>query len=419
MLLLSVRLLDDGAAAFSTVMPGLVPSIHVLASRKAWMAGTSPAMTDKMRQADSMARSNPLILLCAGGTGGHLFPAQAAAIALKQRGARIALATDERVERYSGDFPADSVYVIPSATLRGRSPLAYARTATTLGLGLAKAWALLGKLRPAAVVGFGGYPTVPPLKAAMLRRIPTVLHEQNSVMGRANRMLAPRVTAIGSSFRDIALLDPSLKSKVTLVGTPVRPNVIEAAASLYAPPRANETLRLVIFGGSQGAKVFADIMPEAIAALELALRNRLSIVQQVRGEDRGRVRTAYDQTSVKTEVADFFTDLPLRIAQSHLVVSRSGASTVAEVAAIGRPAIFVPLPNALDHDQLNNARVVERASGAIVIEQPDFTPQRVAAELTALLADSERLAGMAAGARSIGVLDGGDRLAELVMKVAG
>src|SRR5687768_8073397 len=218
--------------------------------------------------------TNPLILLCAGGTGGHLFPAQAAAVALKKRGARIALATDERVERYSGDFPAESTHVIPSATLRGRSPLAYARTATMLGLGLAKAWSVLGKLKPAAVVGFGGYPTVPPLKAAMLRGIPTLLHEQNSVMGRANRMLAPRVTAIGSSFNEIALLDPALKSKVTLVGTPVRPNVI-AAATFYEPPRANDTLRLIVFGGSQGAKVFADVVPDAVAALDPALRNRL------------------------------------------------------------------------------------------------------------------------------------------------
>ena len=363
--------------------------------------------------------TNPLILLCAGGTGGHLFPAQAAAVALKKRGARIALATDERVERYSGDFPAESTHIIPSATLRGRSPLAYARTATMLGLGLVKAWSVLGTLKPAAVVGFGGYPTVPPLKAAMLRGIPTLLHEQNSVMGRANRMLAPRVTAIGSSFNEIALLDPALTSKVTLVGTPVRTNVIAAAGTPYEPPRANDTLRLIIFGGSQGAKVFADVMPDAVALLDPALRNRLAIVQQVRGEDRGRVRTSYEKTGIDAEVADFFTDLPERIAQSHLVVSRSGASTVAEVTAIGRPAIFVPLPNALDQDQLNNARVVERAGGAVIIEQPNFTPQRVAAELKSLLADSNRLGGMAARARSVGVLDGSERLAELVMRVAG
>ena len=362
--------------------------------------------------------NNPLILLCAGGTGGHLFPAQAAAVALKKRGARIALATDERVERYSGDFPAESTHVIPSATLRGRSPLAYARTATMLGLGLVKAWSLLGKLKPAAVVGFGGYPTVPPLKAAMLRGIPTLLHEQNAVMGRANRMLAPRVTAIGSSFNEIALLDPALKSKVTLVGTPVRPNVI-AAATFYEPPRANDTLRLIVFGGSQGAKVFADVVPDAVAALDPALRNRLSVVQQARGEDRGRVRTAYEKSNIDAEVADFFADLPDRVAESHLVVSRSGASTVAEVTAIGRPAIFIPLPNALDQDQLNNARMVERAGGAIIIEQPDFTSQRLAAELKGLLTDSDRLGRMAASARSVGVLDGSERLAELVLKVVG
>jgi UDP-N-acetylglucosamine--N-acetylmuramyl-(pentapeptide) pyrophosphoryl-undecaprenol N-acetylglucosamine transferase len=362
--------------------------------------------------------TSKLILLCAGGTGGHLFPAQAAAVALRKHGARVALAADERVEHYSGDFPADSVHVIPSATLRGRNPLAYVRTAAVLTAGLVSAWLLLGRLKPAVVVGFGGYPTVPPLKAAMLRGIPTVLHEQNAVMGRANRLLAPRVTAIASSFPEIARLDPALKPKVTLVGTPVRPNVVEAAAIPYAPPRAGEPLRLIVFGGSQGARVFADVMPDVIPLLDQALRSRLSIVQQGRAEDVPRIEEAYRKVGLQAEVASFFKDLPAGVAQSHLVISRSGASTVAEVSAIGRPAIFVPLPHALDQDQLNNARVIERAGGAMIIEQAHFTPQRVASELTALFGDSGRLARMAAGARSCGVLDGGERLAELVMRTA-
>jgi UDP-N-acetylglucosamine--N-acetylmuramyl-(pentapeptide) pyrophosphoryl-undecaprenol N-acetylglucosamine transferase len=360
----------------------------------------------------------PLVLLAAGGTGGHLFPAQAAAVALKQRGVRIALAADERVTEYSGEFPADSVHVVPSATLRGRNPFSYLRTATVLSLGIAKAWSLLGELKPAAVVGFGGYPSVPPLLAASLRGISTVLHEQNAVMGRANRLLAPRVTAIAASFSEIALLDPKYQPKVTLTGTPVRPNVIVAAAMPYMPPRETDPLHLTVFGGSQGARVLADVVPAAVAQMDAALRRRLDIVQQARGDDQARVQQAYAAIGVKAEVAPFFNDLPLRIGQSHLVISRSGASTVAEMSAIGRPAIFVPLPHALDQDQLNNARVIERAGGAVIIEQKDFSAERVAAELSGLFNASARLAGMATGARSVGVLDGGERLAELVLKVA-
>lgn len=360
----------------------------------------------------------PLVLLAAGGTGGHLFPAQAAAVALNKRGVRIALAADKRVEHYSGDFPAESVHVIPSATLRGRNPLSYARTAAVLAYGTAKAWLTLGGLKPAAVVGFGGYPTVPPLKAAAARGIPTIIHEQNSVMGRANRILAPRASAIASSFRDVALLDASLLPRVTLVGTPVRPNVVAAAAIPYEPPRAKDKLRLVIFGGSQGARVLADVMPDVIAALDPVLRARLSILQQARGEDLERVREAYAKAGVEAEVASFFADLPARVAQSHLVISRSGASTVAELCAIGRPAILVPLPQALDQDQLNNGRVLEKAGGAIVIEQPSFTVERVGADVAALLNDADRLARMARSAHALGVLDAADRLAELVMTVA-
>jgi UDP-N-acetylglucosamine--N-acetylmuramyl-(pentapeptide) pyrophosphoryl-undecaprenol N-acetylglucosamine transferase len=359
------------------------------------------------------------ILLAAGGTGGHLFPAEALAHEMVERGWKVHLATDDRAERFAAHFPAAAVHPIASATFGSKNPIALARSFWTIWRGVRQASEVIRRIKPEVAVGFGGYPTIPPLYAANRRGVPVIVHEQNAVMGRANRMLAPRVTAIGSSFPEIALLDPILKSKVTLVGTPVRPNVIAAASTRYEPPRANDTLRLVVFGGSQGAKVFADVMPDAIALLEPALRNRLSIVQQVRGEDRGRVRTPYEKIGIDTEVADFFTDLPARIADSHLVVSRSGASTVAEVTAIGRPAIFVPLPNALDQDQLNNARVVERAGGAVIIEQPDFTPQRVAAELTTLLKDSDRLGRMAANARSVGVLDGSERLAELVMKVAG
>src|SRR5471032_20712 len=210
--------------------------------------------------------SKNLILLSAGGTGGHLFPAEALALALEKRGVIVDLATDTRAAHFK--FPARAVHLIPSATLRSRNPLALTRTGTLLALGSAKAWAMLGRVRPAVVVGFGGYPTVPPLMAASMRGIPTVLHEQNGVMGRANRLLAPRVTAIATSFSTLTRLDPRLQGKVSFTGNPVRPQVIEASSIPYAVPMPDGKIRLLVFGGSQGARVMSDIVPAAVALLQ-------------------------------------------------------------------------------------------------------------------------------------------------------
>ena len=360
--------------------------------------------------------SATLILLCAGGTGGHLFPAEALAVALGKRGATIELATDTRAAHF--EFPARAVHLIPSATLRGRNPLALARTVALLALGIVKAWALIGRVRPAVVVGFGGYPTIPPLVAASLRGVPTVLHEQNGVMGRANRLLAPRVTAIATSFRSLARLDPRLQGKIVFTGNPVRPQVIAASATPYAAPEADGTLRLLVFGGSQGARVMAEIVPAAIERLAPELRARLSIVQQARAEDLQAVRGGYARLGVAAECAPFFSDLPARIAAAHLIVARSGASTVAELSAIGRPAILVPLPHALDQDQLANAGVLAEAGGAIRIEQRDFTPERLAKEIAALAGDPARLSRMAGAAKSAGTIDAAERLAEVVLEIA-
>ena len=359
----------------------------------------------------------PLVLLAAGGTGGHLFPAEALASALKRRGIEVDLATDERATRYGQDFPARETHVIPSATIRGRDPLSMAKTVVTLGVGAMKALRLMNRIRPAAVVGFGGYPTLPPVLAATLRRIPTVIHDANAVMGRANRMLSSRVSAIATSFPGMTL-DPPLGAKASFTGNPVRPMVIAAAGEPYPALDDGDPIRLLVFGGSQGARVMADIVPPAIEKISPDLRARLVVVQQARGEDETRVRDAYARLGVKAEVAPFFSDLPARIAASHLIVSRSGASTVAELAAIGRPAILVPLPHALDQDQLANANVLAKAGGAIVLKQDDFTPERLAGEIAGLAADPGKLPAMAAGAKSAGVLDAADRLADLVLRVA-
>jgi UDP-N-acetylglucosamine--N-acetylmuramyl-(pentapeptide) pyrophosphoryl-undecaprenol N-acetylglucosamine transferase len=384
------------------------------------MAMDSDPTPDRLRRSDlplAGEGKERKILLAAGGTGGHLFPAQALADALIKRGAAIELATDTRAAHFQ--FPARNVHLIPSATVRGRNPIALARTAAMLLLGTAKAWSMLGRVRPAVVVGFGGYPTVPPLMAATLRGIPTVLHEQNGVMGRANRLLAARVTAIATGFRTLAKLDPRLTSKITFTGNPVRREVIAAAAVPYAAPQPGGKLNLLVFGGSQGARVMAEIVPPAIERLAADLRARLVLVQQARAEDLDTVRAAYSQLGVASDCAPFFSDLPARMASAHLVISRSGASTVAELSAIGRPAILVPLPHSLDQDQFVNAGVLADAGGALRIEQHDLTPERLAAEIAGLAADPARLSRMAQAAKSAGTTDAAERLADMVMKVAG
>jgi UDP-N-acetylglucosamine--N-acetylmuramyl-(pentapeptide) pyrophosphoryl-undecaprenol N-acetylglucosamine transferase len=355
-------------------------------------------------------------MVAAGGTGGHLFPAEALSAALSKRGIATALATDNRAAKYADYF--NSMHVVPSATLRGRDPISLARTGVTLAMGLGKAVLMMRKVRPAAVVGFGGYPSVPPVFAASLLKIPTLLHEQNAVMGRANRFLASRVTAIATGFAGVTDKDKALAIKTTCIGNPLRPAVIEVAKIPYPPLEPNGPLKLLVFGGSQGASIMAEIVPAAIARLEPHLQMRLKITQQTREEDIPRVREIYARAQVAAEIAPFFNDLPARMAGSHLVVSRSGAGTVAELSAIGRPGILVPLPHALDQDQAANALVLEKAGGAIRLLQKDFTADRLAVEIAALASDPARLTAMAQGAKSIGVLDAAERLADLVLKTA-
>jgi UDP-N-acetylglucosamine--N-acetylmuramyl-(pentapeptide) pyrophosphoryl-undecaprenol N-acetylglucosamine transferase len=361
----------------------------------------------------------PLILLAAGGTGGHLFPAEALGVELIRRDLRVRLVTDSRALRYSGLFSKDMIDVVPSETVRGRSPWQLARTGVMLAAGTAVAFNLMRRLKPAAVVGFGGYPTVPPLMAARLAGIPGIIHDANAVLGRANRFLSRHVGAIATSLPGVLDRDPALAGKTTTVGTPMRPAVLAAAAAAYQPPEATRPFRLLVVGGSQGARVMSDIVPGAIERLEPALWNRLILTQQVRDEDMTRVRAVYDRLKIHAELAPFFADLPARLASNHLIVSRSGAGTVAELAAIGRPSILVPLPGAIDQDQFANAGVLSVANGALRIAQADFTPDRLAAEISALAAEPTRLAAMASSARAVGRLDAAERLADLVVKVAG
>jgi UDP-N-acetylglucosamine--N-acetylmuramyl-(pentapeptide) pyrophosphoryl-undecaprenol N-acetylglucosamine transferase len=369
-----------------------------------------------MTDVQNIPPASPLVMVAAGGTGGHLFPAESLSAALAKRGIGTVLATDNRAAKFGDHFK--SLHVVPSATLRGRDPLSVLRTAVTMTVGLGKAAMLMRKVRPSIVVGFGGYPSVPPVFVASIMKIPTLLHEQNAVMGRANRFLASRVSAIATGFAGVTDKDKALEIKTTCIGNPLRPAVIAAADTPYPAIEPNGPLHILVFGGSQGASIMADIVPPAVAKLPPHLQMRLKIVQQVREEDMTRVRDIYTRAQVAHEIAPFFTDLPARMAAAHLVVSRSGAGTVAELSAIGRPGILVPLPHALDQDQAANALVLEKAGGAIRILQKDFTPDRLASEIDALAADPGRLATMASRAKGIGALDAADRLADLVLKVA-
>ena len=363
--------------------------------------------------------TEPLILLAAGGTGGHLFPAEALGVELIRRGHRVRLVTDARALRYTGLFTKDTIDVVPSETVRSRTPWSLARTGAMLTAGTLVALNLMRRMKPAAVVGFGGYPTVPPLLAARLFGVPTLVHEANAVLGRANRFLSSRVSAIATSLPGVLDRDPALAAKTTTVGTPMRPAILAAAAVKFVSPEPNGPLRLLVVGGSQGARVMADIVPGAIERLEPSLWNRLILTQQVREEDMTRVRAVYDRLKINAELAPFFVDLPALLASSQLVISRSGAGTVAELGAIGRPSILVPLPGSIDQDQFANAGVLAQANGALRIAQADFTPDRLAAEISSLAAEPGRLTAMATSARGVGRLDAAERLADLVAKVAG
>jgi UDP-N-acetylglucosamine--N-acetylmuramyl-(pentapeptide) pyrophosphoryl-undecaprenol N-acetylglucosamine transferase len=358
-----------------------------------------------------------LVILAAGGTGGHLFPAEALSHVLRAQGIRVVLMTDPRGAEFAGDFPADAVIPVPSATPSGRSLSGKVKVALDIVKGVLTARRVVREIKPAVVVGFGGYPTVPPVLGAALGGVKTMIHEQNAVVGRANRFLSRWVDEIGTGFAQVGGLSPAASAKCSHVGNPVRPAVI-AAASPYPSP-GEGTFNLLVFGGSQGARIMADIVPPAIQLLTPQERARLFITQQARAEDFERVNGIYAQFGVKSEIAPFFKDLPARMAQAHLVIGRSGASTVAELMVIGRPSILVPLPGALDQDQAANAGFLESAGGAIRILQPEFTPRRLASSLSDLLKQPAHLTVMAENAKSAGIPDAADRLARLVIGVAG
>ena len=351
------------------------------------------------------------ILLCAGGTGGHLFPAEALAHELNRRGYDSHLATDARADRFAGDFPAKSKRVITSATLTSKSPIGILKTMWALFRGYRQSREFIRRIRPSAVIGFGGYPTLPPMMAAHGAKIPTLVHEQNAILGRANRVLANRVNGVAVGFSQVGKV-PNAPMIVT--GNPVRPMVEAAMEKPYPARKPGDTLRLVVFGGSQGARFFSEVLPPALALLDVAERSRLSILQQAREEDEAQLRAAYDELGASAEIAPFFKNMPEEISNAHFVIARAGASSVTELAVIGRPSILIPLPGSLDGDQAANAIAMADAGGAFVVKQAELSPERLAETLRAAITDPDAMEKMAVAARKTGIPDAAKRLADCV-----
>jgi UDP-N-acetylglucosamine--N-acetylmuramyl-(pentapeptide) pyrophosphoryl-undecaprenol N-acetylglucosamine transferase len=356
-------------------------------------------------------------VLAAGGTGGHLFPAQALARELMRRGGRVVVMTDGRGHNYGNAFPGAEIATVPAATFAGRSIPGRVLALGIILLGIASALRKMLNLKPRAVVGFGGYPSLPIMTAAWLAHVPAALHEQNAVLGRVNRLLAPRVRAIAASF-PFARFAPDSRHLV-FTGNPVRPEAAELQDMAYTAPETNGPIRILVFGGSQGAKALSELVPAALLRLAPKLRSRLVVTQQCRGDDVPMVEAAYRNSSIKVEVGKFFTDLPKRMADAHLVIARSGASTLSELTVIGRPAILIPYPFAMDDHQAANAAVLEKAGAAWVISQSELDAEKLAKLLREIFAEPEVLRARAAAAKRLGHPDAAQRLADLAENLGG
>ena len=357
------------------------------------------------------------VVLATGGTGGHVFPAEALAGELEARGVPFALVTDARGRQWQGALARRPIHYIHSASPTGSLPRRLLAL-LSLGLGLFDAWRVLGRIAPSAVVGFGGYASVPTLIAARLRRLPAMLHEQNAVLGKANRLALDGAARIATSFERTRFIEAG-DTRARLVGNPVREQVRALRSLPYRAPGPGRVIDLVVFGGSQGAASFGKVVPEAILSLPQELRARLRLVQQCRPEDLEAVRQRYARGGIVAELAPFFADLPQRLAAAHLVIGRAGASTVAELATIGRPSILVPYPYAADDHQTANARAFEAGGACVVIPHAEFTAAALASQLSRLFAQPEILTGMAGAAHAAGRPDAAARLADLVGELTG
>jgi UDP-N-acetylglucosamine--N-acetylmuramyl-(pentapeptide) pyrophosphoryl-undecaprenol N-acetylglucosamine transferase len=355
-------------------------------------------------------------VLAAGGTGGHMVPAHALAAELKSRGHGVLLITDDRGMRFPGLFEDVPVHVLPAGRIGG-GPIGWLRAAGSVLRGRAEAKALYREHTPDAVVGFGGYPALPSLLAASARRIPTVLHEQNAVLGRVNRLLAGEAAAIATAYDQVDRLRRKHQDKTVVVGNPVREEIARLGELPYPPFDEVAPLKILVTGGSQGASVLSEVVPEGLGMLHQSLRHRLQVVQQCRPDDIERVRKQYADLGIPAELLTYIEDMPDKLADAHLVIGRAGASTIAELTAAGRPAILIPFPSATDDHQTANAREMTKAGGARTIQQPAFTPDVLARQIEAMAVDSVALNNAAARALSVGRPHAARDLADVVERV--
>jgi len=355
-------------------------------------------------------------LLAAGGTGGHMIPAHALAEELMRRGHVVALVTDARGAKIPGLFEGVDVHVLPAGRLGG-GVLGWIKAAKGIWQGRSAAKALIREFEPAAVVGFGGYPALPTLLAALSLKLPTALHEQNAVLGRVNRLLARWVDALATAYTQVDRLPPKIEPVV--VGNPVRAEVLALRDQPYPPLTEDGIFRLLVTGGSQGASILSTVVPDALGLLPIVLRQRLQVTQQCRPEDIETVRARYAELDIPADCATYLGDLPERLGWSHLFVGRSGASTIAELTTAGRPAILVPLPSAMDDHQTANAREMAATGGAASIPQSAFTPQRLAKQMQKMALEPGALENAAKRAKEAGYPDATRDLADLVIRLAG
>jgi len=358
-------------------------------------------------------------VLAAGGTGGHLIPAFALATELEQRGHHVALITDARGAQIPGKPAALTAHVLPAGRFQGKNPLSWIKAFKAILEGRSMALRLFDSFQPSAVVGFGGYPALPALLAATSAKVPTLIHEQNAVLGRVNRLLAGRVNAIATAYGEIDRLADKHMSKVHLVGNPVREDLLTLRDQPFPPFSADGLLRVLVTGGSQGATVLSEVVPDGLAMLPPALRTRLQVTQQCRAEDIEAVRARYAGHDIPAELGTYFEDMAERLADAHLFVGRAGASTIAELTAVGRPAILIPLPIATDDHQAANCREVVKAGGARAIRQHKFTPAELAKQIQAIAQSPETLANAAHGAWNCGYPNAVRDLADLVESFGG
>ena len=360
--------------------------------------------------------AKPLILLTAGGTGGHVFPAEALATELSKRGHNLAFVTDRRGAAYGGSLGALDTYRISGGGIAGKSLVKRVKSMGSLVAGYFQARSLIRRLKPAAVIGFGGYASVPAVLAASHLGVPSAVHEQNAVLGRANRLLAGGVARIATSFDEVGKVSPGWEKKVRQVGNPVRGPILAVREQPY--PAADGAVTILVTGGSQGAKAFSDLLPQALIRLPEDLQRRITVHQQCKAEDIERVTDLYKEHGIAADLQPFFNDVPARLAAAHLVICRSGASTVAELGVAGRPAILIPYPHAIDDHQTANARAFARHGAGWVMPQETLTSESFAAELGALLTSPSALAEAAGKARAEGIPEAAERLADLMADLA-